>query len=1493
MTTRSILANVTAVAVILTALAAPVAADTHTWVGLGDGTSWHDPANWSPAELPLEIGTGDGADAVVIDGAHDVVIGTDVVAVNSVKIDGDATLTIASGRRLNTNNLDIVNGGLIFEEIDGTGASLGWGKANRGHLFIEAQGYITGAGAIRTTTGGGGVQIRSQRAADFDMTRITLQLAYGEDLVVASADLGRDNLPAWDGGNFALGTLQLADRRFSHALSGTPNVHALYCRELRFAGSSTESADLDMNGLNVYVLNKIVWADGTYTDTPGELPVATAHVDLERWTSLWDDSADPGQAFVGQGISPNDPPVADAGDDQSVIDADGDGFEDVQLDGTGSTDLQGPIAAYDWTEGGSPLAAGATPTVHLAVGEHTLTLTVTDADDATDDDTVVVTVQPQAALFPPTAEAGPDQDLTDLDDDGFETVSLDGSASSDSDGSVVNWVWTEGGMIVATGETATAILPAGVNVVTLTVTDNFGLTGTDTTTITIHRTDPPVALLELTNHLSGISLALGGTNGADWAVERTFHEEENADQVIYLRSDVVLSLAHNAHNTTLDRSGGIPHPIGIGGLDGNPATDDAGDIHWKIDRDMQSHGYTTVGASIPAYAPLYDGPFSFDTLTYDGVTPVLGAIGDNGLAWGGSPTNTSARFAYGQLDRFGNEWHTLTYWDNDGPVFAAAGVNPDRIAASDGHWVYVCVDPVTPVLQFTAPAGQQYYTTPLKTYHIPRTWDQTTYLTPGVQIAFVNLTNDARVQYRVDGGPWQEFRGGALTASDLFTTANGPSLLEVRAGDAATILERTIVMSPDYPAPDEEHGTLLWADEDERLAIADKVHTLQPFKVSYEAFLNSYYQGSTANYTDVRGGWRSGAGLASSSLANAFAAAIEGPAAQPNLAALAKQRLIRMARLEPVGFDHNVSFATPSKDYLNELGQTIQQFADAGVAYDLLASCYRRSDHPAGMTPIEEIRIRDGLAEIAKSILQTRANWSFTVGGGDTHWAHGYELAFGIIAAAMPTYATPWFGVSGGDRTTVNDLEEGGYYWNPFPDQGVTWWEAATDPAIATPGHPNVKAPLRAEALMTDEGWWTGPNDYQGDGDRYFDGVSRSQLVDLNSGGMANAECRVELVEMSGYESPFSERLHVLDGIRRLRGDDARQPSVTNYIRRRLVHGYTPLSWNAATKVYTAGAPRCGGSLLAYNNRYEAASLPSATAIMGTFLSDLRKYYGYEPGEPTMDMEQSRKTLYDAYTLALMWDPTQIAPHQAEPNHAPILKPLLKHVVHPGEALHKDLIAMDPDDDPLTITVTGLPAAAVYDPAARSIDWMPSAADAGVHVATVTVSDGAATTVGHWPMIVKADAPSGPIPANVTGATATLEGDDITVSWTEPSGVSISHIIVWRDGIPAVVLPSGTTSWVDADRPGGTHTRYHVSVLSTVGAESSGVVASPGYLFIPFAQAAPGDADGDGDVDLDDFVILKNNFGTPSGATQATGDFDGDGDVDLDDFVILKTNFGR
>lgn len=55
-------------------------------------------------------------------------------------------------------------------------------------------------------------------------------------------------------------------------------------------------------------------------------------------------------------------------------------------------------------------------------------------------------------------------------------------------------------------------------------------------------------------------------------------------------------------------------------------------------------------------------------------------------------------------------------------------------------------------------------------------------------------------------------------------------------------------------------------------------------------------------------------------------------------------------------------------------------------------------------------------------------------------------------------------------------------------------------------------------------------------------------------------------------------------------------------------------------------------------------------------------------------------------------------------------------------------------------------------------------------------------------------------------------------------------------------------------------------------------------------QDVPGDANFDGMVDLVDFNILKENFG--SGIWPEEGDADADGDVDLADFSILKGNFG-
>jgi hypothetical protein len=53
-----------------------------------------------------------------------------------------------------------------------------------------------------------------------------------------------------------------------------------------------------------------------------------------------------------------------------------------------------------------------------------------------------------------------------------------------------------------------------------------------------------------------------------------------------------------------------------------------------------------------------------------------------------------------------------------------------------------------------------------------------------------------------------------------------------------------------------------------------------------------------------------------------------------------------------------------------------------------------------------------------------------------------------------------------------------------------------------------------------------------------------------------------------------------------------------------------------------------------------------------------------------------------------------------------------------------------------------------------------------------------------------------------------------------------------------------------------------------------------------------GDASLDGDVDYLDYVTMKRNTPTATGAAWADGDHDGDGDVDHRDFVALRDNFG-
>jgi subtilisin family serine protease/PKD repeat protein len=194
----------------------------------------------------------------------------------------------------------------------------------------------------------------------------------------------------------------------------------------------------------------------------------------------------------------NQPPVADAGPDQTVSDDDGNGVESVVLDGSGSYDPDGEIVSYEWKEGEVLLGTGMTITYDFTVAgsPHTVTLRVTDDEGESAADEVIIIVN---ANQPPVADAGPDLSAYTGD-----TVTFDGSGSDDADGEIVSYDWDFGdGSPHGTDVIASHVYSAaGTYNVTLTVTDNGGLTDTDNCTATISEQASD------TMHVGDISMSL-------------------------------------------------------------------------------------------------------------------------------------------------------------------------------------------------------------------------------------------------------------------------------------------------------------------------------------------------------------------------------------------------------------------------------------------------------------------------------------------------------------------------------------------------------------------------------------------------------------------------------------------------------------------------------------------------------------------------------------------------------------------------------------------------------------------------------------------------------------------------------------------------------------------------------------------------------------------------------------------------------------------------
>ena len=202
-------------------------------------------------------------------------------------------------------------------------------------------------------------------------------------------------------------------------------------------------------------------------------------------------------------VNTNTSPVANAGTDQSVEES-----VTVTLDASTSADSDGSISSYQWSQTSGTAAAlsasniampSFTSPILMATETLTFQVTVTDNDGATHSDSVNIEVT--HTNIPPTANAGTEQTVAEN-----TLVTLSAELSTDADGSISQYMWTQTSGVMVTLSDSTSSTPSftapDVDEVTnltfdITVTDD--MTAIDTATINIIVT--PVADNEVPTEL--------------------------------------------------------------------------------------------------------------------------------------------------------------------------------------------------------------------------------------------------------------------------------------------------------------------------------------------------------------------------------------------------------------------------------------------------------------------------------------------------------------------------------------------------------------------------------------------------------------------------------------------------------------------------------------------------------------------------------------------------------------------------------------------------------------------------------------------------------------------------------------------------------------------------------------------------------------------------------------------------------------------------------
>jgi PKD repeat protein len=186
-------------------------------------------------------------------------------------------------------------------------------------------------------------------------------------------------------------------------------------------------------------------------------------------------------------------------------------FLALSVNGSASSDPDGTVASHSWNWGdGTAPGSGATAShTYAAAGTYTVTLTVTDDQGATGTSSRAITVAEAPNQLPNASFTHTEDNLT---------TAVNGSGSTDPDGTIVSYSWNWGdGTAAGSGATASHTYAAAGNyTVVLTVTDNRGGTNTESTTVTV--TAPPpnqVPTASFTDSATFLALSVNGSASND------------------------------------------------------------------------------------------------------------------------------------------------------------------------------------------------------------------------------------------------------------------------------------------------------------------------------------------------------------------------------------------------------------------------------------------------------------------------------------------------------------------------------------------------------------------------------------------------------------------------------------------------------------------------------------------------------------------------------------------------------------------------------------------------------------------------------------------------------------------------------------------------------------------------------------------------------------------------------------------------------------------